>query len=137
MIDFQHPTFLALNNFRYKHLDTKLLSQFGAVHNYGTRNTRTSKQNCLKLLYTQILLYPCWSVSHSSLAIFWSHVNICLLYKGIFYIFFFLDCVRYNEDLVKSRFLISRFCSMHLIVIFGRAEETCLLYQGLGYIEVC
>ena len=27
-----------------------------------------------------------------------------------------LDCVRYNEDFVKSRFVISRFCSIHFTV---------------------
>ena len=27
-----------------------------------------------------------------------------------------LDCVRYNEDFVISRFVISRFCSIHFTV---------------------
>ena len=49
---FQHPAFLDLNNFCNKHVYTKLLSQFRAVHSYGTRNTRTGKQTCLKVLYT-------------------------------------------------------------------------------------
>ena len=33
--------------------------------------------------------------------------------------FGFLDCARYNEDFVKSRFVISRFCSIHLAVILA------------------
>ena len=37
----------ALNN---SALYTKLLSRFSAVHTYGTGNTRTGKQNCLKPL---------------------------------------------------------------------------------------
>jgi len=36
--------------------------------------------------------------------------------RGVF-AFAFLDCVRYKEDFVKSRFVISRFYSIHLIVI--------------------
>ena len=60
---FQCPAFPDLTNFCNKHLYKNLLSQFRAVHRYGTRNTRTGKQNCLKLLYTKILsLY--WSVLH-------------------------------------------------------------------------
>ena len=51
MINFQRPAFPDLNNFYNKHLYTELLSQFRAV-SYGTRNTRTGKQNLLKLLYT-------------------------------------------------------------------------------------
>jgi len=54
MVNFQRPAFPGLNNFCNKHLYTGLLSQFRAV-SYGTRNTRTSKQNFLKLLYTYIL----------------------------------------------------------------------------------
>ena len=37
-------------------LYTKVLSQFRAVHSYGTRNTRTGKQNYLKLLYVNFIL---------------------------------------------------------------------------------
>ena len=29
--------------------------------------------------------------------------------------FALVDCVRHNEDFVKSRFVISRFCSIHLL----------------------
>ena len=33
--------------------------------------------------------------------------------------FAFLDCVPYNEDFIKSRFIIQRFCSIHFIVILA------------------
>ena len=62
--------------------------------------------------------YPRWSVSHSSLAIFRSHVEIYLLYRGIFYVYV-LDFVQYNEDFVKSRFVESRFFSKHFSVILA------------------
>ena len=55
--------------------------------------------------YCKHKFYPHWSVSHSSLAIFRSHVD--MLYS--FYVSL-LYCVRYNEDFVKSRF-----CSIHFI----------------------
>ena len=36
-----------------------------------------------------------------------------------YFTFAFLDCVRYNEYFAKSRFVISRFCSIHFIVILA------------------
>ena len=35
----------------------------------------------------------------------------------------FLDCVRYNKDFVKLRFVILRFCSIHFIVILARLKK--------------
>ena len=119
------PAFPDLTSFCYKHLYTELLSKFRAVQSFGTRNTRTGQQNYLKLVYCTHRFSPHWSVSPSSLAIFWSHADIYLLYRGIFYTCF-LDCVRYNEDFVKSRFIILRFCSKHFIVILD--EENRSLY---------
>ena len=55
MINFQHPAFPDLTNFCYKHLYTKPLSPFRAVHSYSTRDNGTGQQNYLKLLYTEIL----------------------------------------------------------------------------------
>ena len=43
--EFQRPAFPDLNNFCNKHLYTKLLSQFRAVHSYGTRDTGTGQKN--------------------------------------------------------------------------------------------
>ena len=43
--------------------------------------------------------------------------------------FALVDCVRYKEDVVKSRF-----CCIHFIVIL--AEENSSLYRGLRYMEV-
>ena len=41
-----------------------------------------------------------------------------IYYLKVYFTFAFLGCVHYNEDLVKSRFLISRFCFIHFIVSF-------------------
>ena len=57
--------------------------------------------------------YPRWSVSQSSLAIFRSHVDVYSLYRGIYFTFALLGCVRYNEDFVESRFVISRLTVFH------------------------
>ena len=57
--------------------------------------------------------YPRWSVSQSSLAIFRSHVDVHSLYRGIYFTFALLGCVRYNEDFVESRFVISRLTVFH------------------------
>ena len=37
-------------------------------------------------------------------------------YIGVDFTFGLLDCVRYNEDFVISRVVISRFCSTHFTV---------------------
>ena len=37
-------------------------------------------------------------------------------YIGVDFTFGVLDCVRYFEDFIISRFVISRFCSIHFIV---------------------
>ena len=38
--------------------------------------------------------------------------------------FALVDCVHYNEDFVKSRFVISRFCSIHFTVVLARLKKT-------------
>ena len=38
-------------------------------------------------------------------------------YIEVNFTFALVDCARYNEDFVKSRFVKSRFCSIHFIVI--------------------
>ena len=40
-------------------------------------------------------------------------------YIEVYFTFAFLNCVRYNEDFAKSRFVKSRFCSIHFIVILA------------------
>ena len=35
----------------------------------------------------------------------------------------FLDCVPYNEDFIKSRLVIPRFCSIHFIVILAGLKK--------------
>ena len=74
--------------------------------------------------------HPCRSVSHLSF------VTLTFFrYIGVYFTFGLLDRLRYNEDFVVSRFVISRF--LHTIYCnFGRAEEYRSLYRGLGYKEV-
>ena len=40
-------------------------------------------------------------------------------YMEVNFEFGLLDCVRYNEDFVTSRFVLSRFCSIHFTVTFA------------------
>ena len=47
--------------------------------------------------------------------IFWRGMTF-LSYTGVDFTFGVLDCVRYIEDFVISRFVISRVCSIHFTV---------------------
>ena len=58
-----------------------------------------------------------------------------LLYIGEYFTFGLLDRVHYNEDVVLSRFVLSRF-SHTIYCTFGRAEEYRSLYQGLAHKDV-
>ena len=40
-------------------------------------------------------------------------------YIEVHFTFGLLDCARYDEDFVVSRFVISRFCSIHFTVTFS------------------
>lgn len=51
-----------------------------------------------------------------------SHVDICSLYHGILK-FGPLDSVRYNEDFVIQRFIISRFFPVQFTVAFARLKS--------------
>ena len=44
-------------------------------------------------------------------------------YIGVDFTFGLLDCVRYNKDFVTSRFIISRFCSIHFTVTLARLKN--------------
>ena len=47
-------------------------------------------------------------------------------YIGVDFTFGLLDCVRYNEEFVISRFVISRFCSKHFtITLAGLKNIVC------------
>ena len=50
-------------------------------------------------------------------------------YIGVDFTFGLLDCVRYNEDFVISRFVTSRFCSIHFTVTLA------VLKNIIGYTE--
>ena len=52
-------------------------------------------------------------------------------YIEVNFSFALVDCVRYNEDFVKSRF-----CSIHFTVILTGLEKIDRLHQELRYIEV-
>lgn len=80
--------------------------------------------------------YPWWSVLHSIFVTCW-HTAVYSLYGGTFYV-----CpsgfVRYNNDFVKSRFIIIIEVLFHTFqYYFGWAEENRLLCPGLRYVEVC
>ena len=44
-------------------------------------------------------------------------------YFGVDFTFGVIDCVRYIEDFVISRFVISRFCSIHFSVSLARLKN--------------
>ena len=44
-------------------------------------------------------------------------------YIEVYFTFGLLDCVRYNVDFVKSRFVISRFYSIHFTVILAGLKK--------------
>ena len=44
-------------------------------------------------------------------------------YIKVNFTFALVDCVRYNEDFVKSKFFKSRFCSIHFIVILAGLKK--------------
>ncbi len=41
----------------------------------------------------------------------------------MYFMFGLPDCVHYNEDFVTSRFVISRFCSIHFTVTLARLKN--------------
>ena len=99
IVYLQNPAFLDLKNYW-------LISfHYRAIHSYGTKNSRTGKQNCLKLSTHKF--HPCWSVWHSSLITCW---HLFVISRNLF-TFALGYCVRHNEDLLKSRF-----CSIHFTV---------------------
>ena len=59
------------------------------------------------------------------------HMLTFIRYIEVNFSFALVDCVRYNEDFVKSRF-----CSIHFSVILAGLEKIDRLHQELRYIEV-
>ena len=131
MINFQRSAFPDLTSFCCKHLFTRLLSQFRAVYSYGTRNTRTGKQNYFKLSFTNFILF---GLCRIHLQLSFGHMLTLIPHIEIYFTFAFLDCARYNEYFAKSRFVISRFCSIHFIVILAGLKKIVIprtsLYRG-------
>ena len=56
-------------------------------------------------------------------------------YIEVYFTFAFLNCVRYNEDFVKSRFVTSRFCSIHFVVISAWLKKIFRYAEERRYIE--
>ena len=128
IINFQHPAFPDLTNVYNKHLYTKLLSQFRAAHSYGTRNTRTGKQNCLKLLYTKVL---------SSLVCFafpFSCPSLGRMLTFSFLISRYILHLCFRIVFVITR--ISNFCSIHFIVILAGLKKIICYTEDFFIIEV-
>ena len=44
-------------------------------------------------------------------------------YIEVYFTFGLLDCVCYNEDFIILRFVISRFCSIHVTVILAGLKK--------------
>ena len=57
-------------------------------------------------------------------------------YIEVHFKFGLLDCARYNEDFVISRFRYIEVLFHTFYCNFGRADEYRSLYRGLRYIEV-
>ena len=63
-----------------------------------------------------------------------SQVDIYSLYYEVYLTIALLDCIRYNEDFVKSRFLKFRFCSIHFTVILaGLKKIVCYPEDFVGF----
>ena len=63
-------------------------------------------------------------------AFIFCRVMTSIRYIGVDFTFGLLDCVRYNEDFVISRFVKSRFCSIHFMVTLAGLKNI------IRYIEV-
>ena len=59
------------------------------------------------------------------------HLLTFICYIEVNFTFSLVDCVRYDEDFVKSRF-----CSIHFNVILAGLKKIDRLHQDLRYIEV-
>ena len=59
------------------------------------------------------------------------HMLIFIRYIEVYFTFALVDCVRYNEDFVKSTGSVP-----YILRSFGRTEENRSLYRGLRYIDV-
>ena len=101
MINFQRPAFLDLNNFHNKHLYIKLLSQFRVVH----------------------VGFILMGLFHIHRQLSFGHKLTFIHYIQVYFAFVFLDRAHYSKDFVKSRFIISRFCSIHFIVILAELKK--------------
>ena len=72
-------------------------------------------------------------------AFIFCHVMTFIRYIRVDFTFGLPDCVRYNGDFIISRFVISRFCSIHFTVTLARLKNIVryTYIVGLLCIEVC
>jgi len=56
-------------------------------------------------------------------AVIFRHMLTFIHYIEVYFTLGRLDCVRYNEDFVISRFVILRFCSIHFTVILAGLKK--------------
>ena len=73
----------------------------------------TCEPSTEKLLSCYKVFHRCWSICF---AFIFFRVLTFIHYIGVDFTFGFLDFVRYNEDFVTSRFVISRFSFIHFTV---------------------
>ena len=78
---------------------------------YATRNTRQANKTALHMNF----IFVCLFRIHFQLC--FGHMLTFIRHIEVYSTFAFLDCVRYNEDFVHSRFVIIKVCSIHFIVI--------------------
>ena len=82
----------------------------------------------MPILSVSVTLFYCYRIKRfsSSLVCFvfaFCRVLTFLRYIGVYYTFGLLDCFRYNTDFVISRFVMSRFCSIHFTVPLAGLEN--------------
>ena len=78
-------------------------------------------------------LLSCYKVKGFSLLLVCFPFILCrvmtfIRYIGVDFTFGLLDCVRYNEEFVVSRFVISRFCSIHFTVTLAAGLKNIVRY---------
>ena len=107
IVNLQNPAFPDLKNYC-----TVITFQYWAIHSFDTRNSKTGKQNCLKL--PKVLPHKFYPSLLVCLAFIFYHMLTFIRYIEVHFTFALGDFVRYNEDFVKSRF-----CFLHFTAILA------------------
>ena len=131
MINIQRPAFPDLTNFCNKHLYMKLLSKFRAVQYLRHQKHKNRRTKLRKTTVDKF--YPCWQINglfRIHLLFSFGHMLTFIRYIQVWFTFAFQDCVCYNEDFIRSRFVIWRLCSIHFIVILAGLKQVVCYTQG-------